>query len=282
MKKVFCIFCLVFLCLSLFGAVSVSAAETATFTANSTWPNQEAYFDVTVGCIYTGSTMGGATIEITYNATYFQYEAIEEGERYTEEIVADTPGLIKIMFFKSAGSSSFQQPLRFKVKNGVAVGSKGDISVKVLELSDTMGEPLACTGTPVSKTITVTAKPTPTPTPTTPAWTPSATTPAQTQAPTGTEEMDPSATPWEEETIEPSETPEASPTEAPVVTEKPIASPTATNDQALLIQSGALAFWMMVVLIVGIWIGIGVGYLIWGRRKGRAIRRSKIIGNDEF
>ncbi len=272
MKKVLCILCVVCLCIGLFGTVSASAAETATLVANYAWPYQEANFSVTVGCSYAGTKMGGATIEVTYNATYFEYDMATENNlgNQTDGIAADTPGLIRILFYSNSGSTSFQQQIGFKVKSGVAVGSKGDISVKAVDLSDTMGEVLACAGTPVSKTITVVLKPTPTPTP----------------KPTPTPTYTPTPKPTEEVTETPSEEPTEltpEPTEEIVITQKPTTVPTQTPDsQALLIKTGALGFWMMVVLIAGIWVGIAIGYFIWGRKKGRNVRRSKIIGNDEF
>ena len=283
-KKTICLLCIaltVAMCIAT--NVPVSAAETVFLQMSSEWPPQESSFTANVGWDYNQDVVAAGIMEVTFSTEYFEYSQAENKANSTT-IDTSTAGVIKIFIDANdvGGIHSFRQKLVFKVKSTAQVGNKGTIAVKVVDLSNIDGDDLGASQAPVSKKITVVGKPTPTPTPTTPVWTPSATTPAQTQEPTSSEEIDPSATPGEEETIEPSETPEASPTEALVVTDKPIASPTATDDQALLIKSGALAFWMMVVLIVGIWIGIGVGYLIWGRRKGRAIRRSKIIGNDEF
>ena len=271
-------------------ALPVSAANGIILTpsADSVQPGKTMYVDVGIAL---DNGVSGGKLEVTYNpqVLWFSKAASTKTPEVTDTIDEDaTNAKITILFAPTDIANQVTQKLVFVVTNNSTPGSTGDITVKVLEASDADFAQLTSGqvgGGTLTKTITVASAPTPTPTPTptTPVWTPGATTPAQTQAPAGTDEIDPSATPGEEETLEPSETPEASPTEAPVVTNKPaIASPTSTDDQALLIKSGALGFWMMVVLIVGIWVGIAIGYFIWGRRKGRAVRRSKIIGNDEF
>ncbi len=277
----------------LLATLPVVAAETVFLQMSSEWPPQESSFNATVGWDYTQDLVGGGLMEVAFDTEYFEYVSATDQASYTT-IDTSTSGLVKIFVdaVNVNGINSFRQKLVFKVKSTAQVGNKGTIEVKVIDLSNLDGDDLGASQAPVSKVITVVGKPTPTPTKTptatqSPTWTPSAT-PGQTQEPTGTEEIDPSITPGEtegtpgDETLSPSETPEIMPTVTPDVTKKPIQSPAATEDEALLIKSGALGFWMIVVLVIGIWIGIAIGFFIWGRRKGRNVRRSRIIGNDEF
>ncbi len=281
--KFTCFICVALLSMAVFGMGIPAFAEGSTvFEMASTWPKQDSSFSATVGYNYSGGVMSGVQMDVTYNSTYFEYVDTAKGAK-TDTLDAETPGVITIIFVDLDGTTSFRQVLNFKVRTGVAVGSKGDISVKITGLSDENGEELTYSSTPVSKTLTVSEKPTPTPTPTKPAWTPSPTptnTPGEgtgeesTATPEGTEEIP------TDETMLPTQEPTISllPTKTPV----PTMEPTATDDQALLIRSGALGFWMLVVLIVGVWIGIAIGFFIWGRKNGRSVRRSRIIGNDEF
>lgn len=281
--KFTCFICVALLSMVILGTgVSVFAEGTTVFEMASTWPKQDSTFSATVGCSYSGGSMGVAILEVTYNTTCFEYVTTDKGNQ-TTDINTDTFGVIKVFFENMDGATSFRQVLNFKVRAGAAVGSKGDISVKITDLTSDLGEDLTYSSTPVSKTLTVSEKPTPTPTPTKPVWTPSPTptnTPGEgtseefTGTPGGTEEIP------TDETMLPTQEPTISllPTKTPV----PTMEPTATDDQALLIRSGALGFWLLVVLIVGVWIGIAIGFFIWGRKNGRSVRRSRIIGNDEF
>ncbi|MBR5500368.1 MAG: hypothetical protein IKV74_02440 [Clostridia bacterium] len=291
-KKLICLLCIALMITMCFAAtVTVSAAETVFLQMSSEWPPQESNFTANVGWDYNQDLVGAGLMEVTFSTEFFEYSHADNKAASTT-IDTATSGVVKIFIDANdvGGIHSFRQKLVFKVKATAKVGDKGTISVKVFDLSNIDGDDLGASQAPVSKKITVVGKPTPTPTPTptkTPAWTPSATTPGVTQTPIGTNELDPSGTPgaaegtFEEEILPPSETPEL--TVTPESTPKPTTAPTKTPDnQALLIKSGALGFWMMVVLIVGIWIGIAIGYFIWGRKKGRSVRRSKVIGNDEF
>ena len=45
------------------------------------------------------------------------------------------------------------------------------------------------------------------------------------------------------------------------------------------VSPGAFVFWLFLALIVGIWIGIGIGYILWGRYKAKRIKTGpKVIG----
>lgn len=295
-KKLICLLCTALMATLCFVTVlPVSAAETVFVQMSSEWPPQESAFRAIVGWDYNQDLVAAGLMEVTFNTEYFEYDKAEDKANSTT-IDTSTAGVIKIFFDANdvGGIHTFRQKLVFKVKATAQVGNKGNIAVRVVDLSNLDGDDLGASQTPVSKVITVVGKPTSSPTPTktptvtkSPIWTPSAT-PNQTEKPTNTDEIASSGTPGQsegtpgEETLEPLETPEITPAETPNVTKKPIPSPTATDDQALLIKTGALGFWMIVVLVVGIWIGIAIGFFIWGRRRGRGIKRSKIIGNDEF
>lgn len=289
-KKIVVCFLFIVICVSAM-ALPVSAANGIIFTpsAAAVQPGKNLYVDVGLSL---DNGVSAAKMEITYNPSvlWFSKAASTKTPGVTDTIDEDAANAkITILFAPDDVANQVTQKLVFVVTNNSSPGSTGDITVKVIEASDANFAQLTpdqVGGGTMSKTITVASAPTPTPTPTPtkPAWTPTPP-PAQTQEPTGTDEMDPSATPdgtpGEEETMEPSKTPEVIPTVTPEATQK--ATPTPTPEaQSLLIKTGALGFWMMVVLIVGIWIGIAIGFLIWGRKKGRAVRRSKIIGNDEF
>lgn len=312
-KKIIVLFLLAVM--SIFVTVlPVVAANTLilTSTADSAQPGKS--LTVTVGFSLDAGVSGGQ-IEVTYNprVLWFSKNASTKTEDVTDTLTVDEANAKITIIFAPVDSTIKQatQKLVFAVTNNSAPGDKGDITVKVTRASDgnfneltpgqvfgsntatkTITVASAATPTPTS---TPTKAPTPTPTQTaTPTKTPVQTatpdvTPNQTQDPSGTAEIDPDGTPGEMEgtpdgeTFAPSETPKIDSTNAPVLTQKPTELPTTTDDQALLIKSGALGFWMIVVLVVGIWIGIAIGFFIWGRRKGRnRIRRSKIIGNDEF
>lgn len=297
-------------------ALPVSATNTLilTSTADSAQPGKS--LTVTVGFSLDAGVSAGQ-IEVTYNSKvlWFSKNASTKTEDVTDTLTVDETNSKITIIFAPVDSTVKQvtQKLVFAVTTNSAPGDKGDITVKVTRASDgnfTELTPSQALGSDTAtKTITAAGVPTPTATPTptstptptkaptqtvTPTKTPAqsqvpSATPTQTQEPTGTEEIDPSGTPGEiegtpgDETADPSATPEIDSTVTPMITQKPTAVPTATDNQALLIKSGALGFWMIVVLVVGIWIGIAIGFFIWGRRKGRnRIRRSKIIGNDEF
>lgn len=290
-KKVIIFFLVALIGLSMM-TLPVSGANGIILTpsAAAVQPSKNLYVDVGLSL---DNGVSAAKMEITYNPSvlWFSKAASTKTPGVTDTIDEDAANAkITILFAPDDVANQVTQKLVFVVTNNSSPGSTGDITVKVIEASDANFAQLTpdqVGGGTMSKTITVASAPTPTPTPTptkTPSWTPGATTPGQ-QTPIGTDEVDPSATPdgtpGEEETLEPSKTPEVIPTVTPEATQK--ATPTPTPEaQSLLIKTGALGFWMMVVLIVGIWIGIAVGFLIWGRKKGRAVRRSKIIGNDEF
>lgn len=294
-KKVIIFFIVALIGLSMM-ALPVSAANGIVLTpsADSVQPGKTLYVDVGIAL---DAGVSGGQLEVTYNPSvlWFSKDASTKTPDVTDTLTVDEANAKITIVFAPAEFTNKQatQKLVFVVTNSSTPGSTGDLTVKVTRASDGNFTELTPSQTfgsaTVTKKITVASAPTPTPTPTptkTPTWTPTPT-PTQTQEPAGTDEMDPSGTPGEsegtpgeDETIVPSETPEI--TASPEATSKVTASPKATDDQALLIRSGALGFWMMVVLIVGIWVGIAIGYFIWGRKKGRNIRRSKIIGNDEF
>lgn len=55
------------------------------------------------------------------------------------------------------------------------------------------------------------------------------------------------------------------------------AVPYPTHDGS--VSPGAFLFWLIVAVIIGIWIGIGIGYLMWGRRSRKGMfRNSRVIG----
>lgn len=292
-KKVIIFFIVALIGLSMM-ALPVSAANGIVLTpsADSVQPGKTLYVDVGITL---DAGVSGGQLEVTYNPSvlWFSKDASTKTPDVTDTLTVDEANAKITIVFAPAEITNKQvtQRLVFVVTNSSTPGSTGDITVKVTRASDgnftelTPSQDLG--GGTATKKITVTSVPTPipTPTPTKPAWTPTPT-PAQTQDPVGTDELDPSGTPGEDEgtpgedeTITPSVTPEL--TATPEATQK--ATPTQTpDDQALLIKTGALGFWMMVILIVGIWVGIAIGYFIWGRKKGRNVRRSKIIGNDEF
>lgn len=134
----------------------------------------------------------------------------------------------------------------------------------------------------VIPTPTPTKAPTPTPTkipPPTPTKAPTATpkpgenTPTPTVTPTSTNEViipDDSPTPSTSETSTPENT--ASPTYTPEMT----TTPTTTEIPKIIdnsIDIWAYIFWAIVSVIVGVWIGIGIGYMIWGRRSKNSMFR---------
>ena len=46
-----------------------------------------------------------------------------------------------------------------------------------------------------------------------------------------------------------------------------------------IVTPGAFVFWLALAIIIGIWIGIGIGYILWGRYKSKKIYKGpKIIG----
>lgn len=291
-KKIVVSFLLILIGISVM-AFPVSAANgiILTSTADSAQPGKTV--TITVGLSLDAGVSGGQ-IEVTYDADvlWFSKNASVKTEGVTDTLTVDEANSKITIIFAPEDFTMKQatQKLVFAVTNNSTAGSKGAVTATVTRAADgnfTELTPSQIFGSAtVTKQIAVVSAPTPTPTKT-PAWTPSATTPGVTQTPSGTDELDPSGTPGEaegtfdEEILPPSETPEL--TVTPESTPKPTTAPTKTPDnQALLIKSGALGFWMMVVLIAGIWIGIAIGYFIWGRKKGRNIRRSKIIGNDEF
>ncbi len=292
-KKIVVCFLFIVICVSAM-ALPVSAANGIILTSSADAAQPGKSITITVGLSLDNGVSGGQ-IEVTYDAgmLWFSKNSSTKTEGVTDTITVDEANSKITIIFAPEDFTAKQatQKLVFAVTNNSKPGSKSTVTATVTRAADgnfTELTPSQIFGSAaVSKQIEVANVPTPTPTPTptkTPSWTPGATTPGQ-QTPIGTDEVDPSATPdgtpGEEETLEPSKTPEVIPTVTPEATQK--ATPTPTPEgQSLLIKTGALGFWMMVVLIVGIWIGIAVGYLIWGRKKGRAVRRSKIIGNDEF
>lgn len=46
-----------------------------------------------------------------------------------------------------------------------------------------------------------------------------------------------------------------------------------------VVTPGAFVFWLIITLIIGIWIGIGIGYILWGRYKTKKVNKGlKVIG----
>lgn len=41
------------------------------------------------------------------------------------------------------------------------------------------------------------------------------------------------------------------------------------EEEAGLMSPGAFVFWLILVLIIGLWIGLGIGYILWGRYKSK-------------
>ena len=52
-----------------------------------------------------------------------------------------------------------------------------------------------------------------------------------------------------------------------------------TNDEEGVVTPGAFVFWLIISIIAGIWIGIGIGFILWGRYKTKKIYRGpNVIG----
>lgn len=61
----------------------------------------------------------------------------------------------------------------------------------------------------------------------------------------------------------------------------PTASPEKNNggDEESVITPGAFVFWLIAALVVGLWAGIGIGYMFWGRyRNKKAYKGPLVIG----
>lgn len=247
----------------------------------------------------------GVTILVAYDADLLEYGTYEKHNDRVENdylSVDQKEDLLEIRFSSNDEEEANKQInlciISFKLKDNVQVGTAINITITLKDFSGSIAEdyPHNTVNKSIVKTVTVAAKPTatpatPTPTPTkTPVRTPTPTptkTPGETAGTTGggilpgTSDLPTDASPESSGDLPTDETASPTPTTTPT---KGVSSgtPETTDDQALLIKTGALGFWMLVVLIVGIWIGIAVGFLIWGRKRGRHVRRSKIIGTDDF
>ena len=49
------------------------------------------------------------------------------------------------------------------------------------------------------------------------------------------------------------------------------------NDNNDSISAGAFVFWLLAALVIGIWVGIIIGYVLWGRYKTKRIQRGPYI-----
>lgn len=56
-------------------------------------------------------------------------------------------------------------------------------------------------------------------------------------------------------------------------------SPTTTPNSAEegLLTPGGFVFWLIVALIIGLWVGLGIGYILWGRYKSKRNNRGPFV-----
>ena len=49
------------------------------------------------------------------------------------------------------------------------------------------------------------------------------------------------------------------------------------NNSSDSISAGAFVFWLLAALVIGIWIGVFIGFVLWGRYKTKKIQRGPYI-----
>ncbi len=273
------------LCLSL----NVHAANAPVLTVSASSVQAGKSVTATVGYTFDAGSLG-AIVEVEYDADFFWFGGNIDKGAYTDSTEING-SKITIVFLADNPMTSLTQTLNFAVLNGSAVGSNGTIKVTVTEITDgdfnqpDPGDVL--TSVTATKTVTVAAVPTPTPTPT---RTPTSVTPTPSAVPTaaptdeGTEgPTDEATATGTDETETPTETAPGDETTTPgmIPSAKPTDSKPGVSNQEF-INAGAFGFTVLIALVVGIWIGIGIGFLIWGRKGGRKIRPTRVIGNDDY
>jgi hypothetical protein len=60
-----------------------------------------------------------------------------------------------------------------------------------------------------------------------------------------------------------------------IPTSKPISSNKNNNES--VITPGAFIFWLLTALVIGLWVGILVGYVLWGRYKTKKMQRGPYV-----
>jgi hypothetical protein len=121
-----------------------------------------------------------------------------------------------------------------------------------------------------------TAKPTDTPKPTTakPTDTPKPSTPAPTETPTPVNETETPPLETGDLTPEPTNLETKTPAisdKTPAITKSPEPSVPIGNGGDDNIDIWAYVFWGFVSIIIGMWAGIGIGYMIWGKRSKKSM-----------
>lgn len=57
----------------------------------------------------------------------------------------------------------------------------------------------------------------------------------------------------------------------------PTIGPTKTPEGDNVVTAGAFVFWLVVALILGLWIGLGIGFVIWGRYRNKKNNRGPFV-----
>ncbi len=248
-------------------------------------PGDTVYLDVK---FKSSSKVLGLDLYVEYNSNILDFE------NDNAEVFLESAGRIHILYNYTAMTENTICKLKFVVKTSAQPGASANFTfIKDSEYPNGTVESEAGTIPPsgfsfgtVSLTIPTptpvptkapTPKPTniPTPKPTkTPTPEPKTPTPDNsTQTPaveTNTPEITETPTVTEEATQTPEITESAAITP---VTEDKTPAPTAKGSADDKIDTWAYTFWIVACLIFGIWIGIGLGYLIWGKRNKRNIYR---------
>lgn len=56
---------------------------------------------------------------------------------------------------------------------------------------------------------------------------------------------------------------------------------TTDNENKGSITPGAFVFWIIAALIIGLWLGLGIGYILWGRYKTKKIQRGPYVIGEQ-